>query len=67
MLAAAPRYLTREDWREIDRAFCDNQDPLFGARPAQDLGWHHQRIANLAPAKLRPLFAMSTADSTGSL
>jgi hemerythrin-like domain-containing protein len=56
VLAAAPDYLTDEDWQAIDAAFGDNLDPLFGAQPTAAFRRLHQRIANLVPAKLRPLF-----------
>lgn len=56
ILATASQYLTHEDWLEIDNAFRDNRDPLFGARPTEAFRMLHQRIANLVPVKLRPLF-----------
>ena len=56
VLVAAPDYLTREDWLAIDDAFRDNRDPLFGAQPTEVLRRLRQRIANLVPVKLRPLF-----------
>jgi hypothetical protein len=59
VLAVAPGYLTDEDWLAIDHAFRDNRDPLVGAQPAEAFRRLHQRIANLVPVKLRPLFRES--------
>lgn len=50
IIPAALESLREEDWEEIDAAFADNDDPIFGAAPRK----HFQRliteIANRAPA-----------------
>jgi len=46
----ARRYLTDEDWAEIDRAFASHEDPLFGAEPQERFRTLLSRIAAAAPA-----------------
>ena len=41
--------LTATDWAEIDRAFLDNEDPLFGGRARAEFRELFHRIASLAP------------------
>lgn len=41
--------LTDDDWAEIDRAFRDNDDPLFGERARAEFRELFHRIASLAP------------------
>jgi len=41
--------LTADDWDEIDRAFLDNADPLFGVAAQAEFRTLYHRIANLAP------------------
>lgn len=41
--------LTETDWAEIDRAFLDNDDPLFGEQAKAEFRDLFHRIANLAP------------------
>lgn len=45
----ARKVLTAEDWAEIDRAFLDNDDPLFGERVKAEFRELFHRIASLAP------------------
>ncbi len=61
------------DWTEIDRAFLDNDDPLFGEQAKAEFRELFHRIANLAPdsiglgghtaGELKP----STAPATGEV
>ncbi len=48
----AREVLTVEDWSEIDRAFLDNDDPLFGARTRAEFRELFHRIASLAPESI---------------
>ncbi|MEN3372424.1 ATP-binding cassette domain-containing protein [Dechloromonas sp. ZS-1] len=41
--------LNAEDWAEIDRAFQDNDDPLFGEKSRAEFRELFHRIASLAP------------------
>ena len=41
--------LTAEDWAEIDSAFLDNDDPLFGEKAKAEFRELFHRIASLAP------------------
>ncbi|NJD24459.1 MAG: ATP-binding cassette domain-containing protein [Betaproteobacteria bacterium] len=45
----AREVLTAEDWAEIDRAFLDNEDPLFGDKARAEFRQLFHRIASLAP------------------
>ena len=45
----AREVLTTEDWAEIDRAFLDNEDPLFGEKSKAEFRELFHRIASLAP------------------
>lgn len=45
----AREVLTAEDWAEIDRAFLDNDDPLFGEKAKAQFRELFHRIASLAP------------------
>ena len=50
VLPLAREYLTDEDWEEMNRAFSDHNDPLFGdARKAEYERLYHL-IANMTPA-----------------
>lgn len=49
MLPMAERYLQREDWVEIDRAFLDHDDPIFGVATSDEYRQLFKRIVNLAP------------------
>ncbi len=50
VIPAARKALTENDWREIDAAFGQNDDPIFGDRPRADFDKLFARIVNLAPA-----------------
>lgn len=45
----AREVLSAEDWAEIDRAFLDNEDPLFGEKAKAEFRELFHRIASLAP------------------
>ena len=45
----AREVLSAADWTEIDRAFLDNNDPLFGEQAKAEFRELFHRIANLAP------------------
>jgi branched-chain amino acid transport system ATP-binding protein len=45
----AREHLTPEDWKEIDAAFTDHGDPLFGAKAEAEYDSLFRRIVNLAP------------------
>lgn len=49
VLPLAREVLTTEDWAEIDRAFLDNADPLFGEQAKEGFRELFHRIASLAP------------------
>lgn len=44
--------LRPEDWHEIDRAFLDNQDPVFGQQARAEFRDLFHRIASLAPVSV---------------
>lgn len=48
ILPAAQRYLTEEDWNEINGAFSQNQDPRFGGDTDAEYKRLFSRIVNLA-------------------
>ena len=45
----ARKVLTPQDWTEIDSAFLDNEDPLFGEKAQAEFRELFHRIASLAP------------------
>ena len=49
LLPLAREVLTDEDWAEIDRAFLDNKDPLFGEQASEQYRELYHRIVALAP------------------
>jgi branched-chain amino acid transport system ATP-binding protein len=49
VLPLAREVLTAEDWQEIDAAFLDNQDPLFGVHARAEFADLRARIVMLAP------------------
>jgi hemerythrin-like domain-containing protein len=49
LIPLARRYLTAADWAEIARAFGENGDPRFGAKPDHEFRDLFSRIVNLAP------------------
>lgn len=50
VLPAARKHLTENDWRSINAAFDDNDDPIFGDRPREAYDKLFARIVRLAPA-----------------
>jgi branched-chain amino acid transport system ATP-binding protein len=44
--------LTAQDWAEIDHAFLDNDDPLFGEKAKAEYRELFRRIAHLAPESI---------------
>jgi len=48
----AREVLSRDDWAGIDRAFLDNDDPLFGAKARAEFRELFHRIASLAPESI---------------
>lgn len=49
LLPLAKEVLTPADWTEVNRAFLDNQDPLFGDQAREEFRELYHRIAALAP------------------
>jgi branched-chain amino acid transport system ATP-binding protein len=49
LIPIAKEVLTADDWTEINRAFLDNKDPLFGEQARQEYRELYHRIAALAP------------------
>ena len=49
VIPLAREVLTQEDWVEIDHAFLDNKDPLFGDKAKAEFRELFHRIASLAP------------------
>lgn len=52
LLPVAERVLTAEDWTEIDAAFRENDNPLFGIKPKEEAEALYQKILALAPAPM---------------
>ncbi|WP_018718247.1 ATP-binding cassette domain-containing protein [Arhodomonas aquaeolei] len=52
VIPLARKVFTEADWREINRAFADNDDPLFGERQQDAFRDLHQTIVNYAPAPI---------------
>lgn len=50
VLPAARKHLVENDWRSINAAFDDNDDPIFGERPREAYDKLFARIVQLAPA-----------------
>lgn len=48
----ARKVLTEQDWVEIDHAFLDNEDPLFGDKAKAEFGDLFHRIVSLAPESI---------------
>jgi branched-chain amino acid transport system ATP-binding protein len=48
----AREVLTSEDWADIDRAFLDNEDPVFGDKANAEFRELFHRIASLAPESI---------------
>jgi hemerythrin-like domain-containing protein len=49
LIPLARKYLTTQDWEEIDAAFTGHSDPLFGATAQDAYEVLFRRIVNLAP------------------
>lgn len=52
LMPIAERVLDKADWEEIDRAFRENDNPLFGIKPKDEAERLYQRILSLAPAPI---------------
>lgn len=52
LMPLAERHLTPDDWAEVDRAFLDHEDPLFGVAAGDGFRELFKRIVNLAPPPL---------------
>lgn len=52
LLPLAERVLTADDWKEIDAAFEENDNPLFGVKPKEEAEAMYQKILSLAPAPI---------------
>lgn len=52
LLPIAERVLTADDWAEINTAFRENDNPLFGIKPKEEAEALYQRILSLAPAPI---------------
>lgn len=50
VIPMAQRALTDEDWAEIDAAFANNDDPVFGPKGRAEVRSMYSRIVNEAPA-----------------
>ncbi|WP_338033175.1 ATP-binding cassette domain-containing protein, partial [Dechloromonas hankyongensis] len=51
-LPLAREHLNADDWAEIDKAFLDNDDPLFGGKAKAEFRELFHRIASLAPESI---------------
>ena len=51
----AREVLTADDWAEIDRAFLDNEDPLFGGKAKAEFRELFHRIVSLASGRAVPV------------
>lgn len=49
VLPVARKVLTPDDWTEIDRAFLDNNDPVFGEKARAEFRELFHRVVSLAP------------------
>jgi branched-chain amino acid transport system ATP-binding protein len=49
VMPLARKALNPDDWAEIDRAFLDNNDPLFGEKSKAEFRELFHRVASLAP------------------
>ena len=52
VMPLARETLAQEDWAEIDRAFLDHMDPLFGDKAKAEFRELFHRIASLAPESI---------------
>ncbi len=49
VMPMAKKGLLPEDWAQIDLAFANNEDPLFGVKARTEYTELHKRIVNIAP------------------
>jgi hemerythrin-like domain-containing protein len=52
ILPLAEKFLTKEDWDELDEAFGANRDALAGCEPEPDYAGLFTRIVNAVPAPI---------------
>ena len=52
VLPIAEQTLSARDWSEIDAAFLDHQDPLFGDKPTAEFSALYRQIVSIVPAPL---------------
>jgi len=52
ILPLAEKYLTEQDWSDLDEAFGANRDPLTGHEPEADYQALFTRIVNIVPAPI---------------
>ncbi len=52
VMPLAREALTADDWADIDKAFLDNDDPLFGSKARAEFRELFHRIVNLAPESI---------------
>ncbi len=52
VIPVARRVFTDEDWREVNRAFADNDDPLFGEQQTEAFQALYRQIVNYAPTPI---------------
>jgi len=53
LLPIALKYFTEEDWRQVESAFGDNTDPLFGAELADEYRQLYRFIVESVPESLK--------------
>lgn len=66
ILPLAERVLTESDWNTIAAAFRDNDDPLFGVKPKEELEQLFQRVLLLAPPPIGVGPEAESGPQTGS-
>lgn len=54
VLPLARRVLDSGDWRELDKAFFENRDPLTGHAPEDEYRGLYRRIVSLVPVAIGP-------------
>lgn len=52
VMPIAEKVLSKEDWADINQAFQENDNPLFGIKPKEEAELLYQRILELAPAPI---------------
>jgi branched-chain amino acid transport system ATP-binding protein len=67
VMPAARKALSEEDWKAIDAAFLDNDDPLFGVRTRNEFEALKARIVALAPEPVGLGGASAIAASTAAV